>query len=46
MMLFLNKPTLVPLIAILQFGVFILIFLMIYQKELRKTISTIKNNLI
>ena len=45
-MLFLNKPTLVSLIAILQFGVFVLIFLMMYQKELRKTISTIKNNLI
>jgi O-antigen/teichoic acid export membrane protein len=46
MMLFLNKPALVSLIAIIQFGVFVLIFLMIYQEELRKTITTIKNNLI
>lgn len=46
MMLFLNKPALVSLTAILQFGIFVLIFLMMYQKELRKTITTIKNNLI
>lgn len=46
MMLFLNKPALVSLIAIIQFGVFVLIFLMIYQEELRNTITTIKNNLI
>jgi O-antigen/teichoic acid export membrane protein len=35
-MLFLNKSTLAPTIAILQFGFFILIFLIKYQKELRK----------
>lgn len=45
MMLFLDKPTLVSFIAIIQFITFILIFLMMYQKELRKTITTIKNNL-
>lgn len=45
MMLFLNKPALVSLIAIIQFSIFVLIFLMMYQKELRKTITTIKNNL-
>ncbi|MEO8238231.1 MAG: oligosaccharide flippase family protein [Flavobacterium sp.] len=45
MMLFLDKPRLVSLIAIIQFSIFVLIFLMIYQKELGKTITTIKNNL-
>ncbi|WP_316635714.1 hypothetical protein [uncultured Flavobacterium sp.] len=44
-MLFLNKSTLVSSIAILQFGLFVLIFLIKYQKELRKQWQPFKNNL-
>lgn len=43
--LFLDKSRLAPTIAILQFGLFVLIFLMKYQKELRKQWQPYKNNL-
>ncbi|MDR7209371.1 oligosaccharide flippase family protein [Flavobacterium piscis] len=41
-MLFLNKSTLVSSIAIIQFSLFVLIFLVKYQKELRKQWQLLK----
>ncbi|MFB9076184.1 oligosaccharide flippase family protein [Flavobacterium procerum] len=40
-MLFLDKSSLVSSIAIFQFGLFILIFLIKYQKKLRRTLATL-----